>query len=241
MLRCPNSREFQTSGSFQHRNKTLLHSLNHRTNSLTQPQFTVPRISRRPNICTIKSRHLHPIVSQFESPNCASNAHIFQSIRVPFGSKISRESDHSRCHSVVTFSTWREAWKLSDGHSSNHWRLRRGERPPLSDDGARRVIKEREIYERQLRRSKGPDASLGKRWISRTPDEMQEFLADGKWQWRWRRRYSRCVEAAISAVRQTAQLPPEAVDMRKVHLTFIQMCLLQDESPRIHLETPEAY
>lgn len=226
MLRCPDAREFQTSGGFQHRNKTLLHSLNHRTNSLTQPQFTVPSISRRLNLCTIKSRHLHPIVSQFESPNCASNERIFQSIRLRFGSKISRESDHSRCHSVVAFSTWREAWKLSDGQSSNHWRLRRGERPPLSDDGARRVIKEREIYERQLRRSKGPDASLGKRWISRTPDEMQEFLADGKWQWRWRRRYSRWVEAAISAVRQTAQLSPEAVDMRKVLLTFCHMCLL---------------
>lgn len=119
-------------------------------------------------------------------------------------------------HGVVAFASWREAWKLSDGNSTNHWRLRRGERPPLSDEGARRVIKEREIYERQLRKAKGQDATIGKRWISRTPDEMHEFLADGKWQWRWRRRYTRTVEGAINVVRQLAQLPPEAINMRKV-------------------------
>jgi hypothetical protein len=117
---------------------------------------------------------------------------------------------------VAGASSWREAWKLSDGNSPNHWRLRRGERPPLSDEGARRVIKEREQYERLLRKSKGPEASTGQKWIRRSPEEMEEFLADGKWQWRWRRRYNRIVEDAISTVRQLAQLPRESINMRQV-------------------------
>jgi hypothetical protein len=45
---------------------------------------------------------------------------------------------------------------------------------------------------------------------------MEEFLADGKWQWRWRRRYNRIVEDAISTVRQLAQLPRESINMRQV-------------------------
>lgn len=111
---------------------------------------------------------------------------------------------------------WREAWKLVDGDTQNHWRLRRGERPSLSDDGARRVIKEREIYERALRKSGVPEEKIPKKWISRTPEQMKGYLADNKWQWRWKRRYTRPVEGAISAVRQTSSLPPEDVDMRQV-------------------------
>lgn len=106
--------------------------------------------------------------------------------------------------------------------------MRRGERPPLSDDGARRVIKEREAYERALRRTPGaPEEKLPRKWISRTPEQMKAYMADNKWQWRWKRRYTRPVEGAIAAVRQTSSLPPEDVDMRQVSRFLLQNPLLQ--------------
>uniref|UniRef100_A0A7I4B812 PROP1-like PPR domain-containing protein n=1 Tax=Physcomitrium patens TaxID=3218 RepID=A0A7I4B812_PHYPA len=130
---------------------------------------------------------------------------------------------------------WREAWKFADGDSQNHWRMRRGERPPLSDDGARRVIKERESYERALRKSGVPAENMPRKWISRTPEQMKQYLSDNKWQWRWKRRYTRPVEAAIAAVRQTSSLPPEDVDMRQVMKPFVKdlgfrdMCIVLKE------------
>jgi len=78
------------------------------------------------------------------------------------------------------------------------------------------VIKERDTYERALRKSRVPEEKFPRKWISRTPEQMKAYLADNKWQWRWKRRYTRPVEGAIAAVRQTSSLSPEDVDMRQV-------------------------
>lgn len=67
-------------------------------------------------------------------------------------------------------------------------RRRPGEGLPLTDANARRLVKMRETWERSLRRRCGPNTVPINRWFKRTPDEMEKFLADGRWQFRWNQR-----------------------------------------------------
>ncbi|KAF3792927.1 Pentatricopeptide repeat-containing protein [Nymphaea thermarum] len=120
-------------------------------------------------------------------------------------------------------------WTLSDGNSRKTFR-RNLRKKPLSDDDARRIIKERARYLSVLRRNQGSQAQAPK-WIRRTPEQMAQLLKDD----RDGHIYGKHVVAAIKTVRGLSTRPEGSYDMRQVmssfitKLTFREMCIVLKE------------
>ncbi|KAF3792956.1 Pentatricopeptide repeat-containing protein [Nymphaea thermarum] len=120
-------------------------------------------------------------------------------------------------------------WTLSDGNSRKNFR-RNLRKKPLSDDDARRIIKERARYLSVLRRNQGSQAQASKR-IRRTLEQMAQLLKDG----RDGHIYGKHVVGANKTVRGLSTRPEGSYDMRQVmssfitKLTFREMCIVLKE------------
>eukprot|EP00250_Pteridium_aquilinum_P003617 c13920_g1_i1 orf=567-2825(-) len=107
---------------------------------------------------------------------------------------------------------------------------RRGnKRWPLTDDGPRRIIKERRDWESQLRKNK-PGAHAVK-WFRRSPSEMARFLADG----RTNLRFNKHVDKAICTISKLSSRRRGSYDFGVVmnpwvgSLSFKDMCIILRE------------
>ncbi|OMP01524.1 hypothetical protein COLO4_11806 [Corchorus olitorius] len=129
---------------------------------------------------------------------------------------------HSSIHS--------DPFSLSDGNPSKPKPRSRIPKKPLSDDNARRIIKEKAQYLSVLRRNQGPRAMTPK-WIKRTPEQMVKYLEyerNGEL-------YGKHVVAAIKTVRAMGEKKEGEVDVRKVlgsfvmKLSFKEMCVVLKE------------
>lgn len=115
--------------------------------------------------------------------------------------------------------------KLSDVGGARRVNKRR----PLTDDGARRVIRERAAWESQLR--KNNPGARGYKWIQRTPSQMAQFLADGRMKYR----FNKQVDSAIRTLHRLASKPRDSYDMGLLmnpwvgRLSFKEMCIVLKE------------
>lgn len=106
---------------------------------------------------------------------------------------------------------------------------RANKRWPLTDDGARRVIKQRKEWERQLQKNKPGARAV--QWIRRSPSQMAEFLANG----RTDLRFHKHVDKAIRTISQLASRPRSSYDFGVVmnpwvgSLSFKDMCIILRE------------
>ena len=127
---------------------------------------------------------------------------------------------------LITCQAQREHRKLSDLSSRQRGSNKRW---PLTDDGARRVIKERIAWESQLRKN-NPNAR-GYKWIKRSPSQMAQFLENGRIDYQ----YAKHVDSAIHTVRKLGSKSRSSYDFGLVmnpwvgRLSFKEMCIILKE------------
>ncbi|MCO5599541.1 hypothetical protein L7F22_053647 [Adiantum nelumboides] len=113
---------------------------------------------------------------------------------------------------------------------------RRGnKRQALTDDGARRVIKQKKALDSQLRKNQ-PGAHTV-RWLLRSPAQMAQFLADGRINYR----FNKYVDKAIDTISQLASRRRDSYDFGVVmnpwvgSLSFKDMCIILREQKNVGL------
>ncbi|KAI5072949.1 hypothetical protein GOP47_0013055 [Adiantum capillus-veneris] len=99
----------------------------------------------------------------------------------------------------------------------------------LSDDGARRVIKQKKSLDSQLRKNQPGTQTVN--WLLRSPAQMAQFLADGRVDYR----FNKYVDKAIYTISKLASKSKDSYDFGVVmnpwvgSLSFKDMCIVLRE------------
>jgi hypothetical protein len=159
-------------------------------------------------------------------PQQRRSAHNHHALTRRNGSGRRRRADSSQAGFATACRAHGDHRKLSDLASRQRSSNKRW---PLTDDGARRVIKERIAWESQLR--KNNPTARGYRWIKRSPSQMAQFLENGRIDYK----YAKHVDAAIHAIRKLGSEPRASYDFGLVmnpwvgRLSFKEMCIVLKE------------
>ncbi|KAL9325362.1 hypothetical protein ACSQ67_006007 [Phaseolus vulgaris] len=133
---------------------------------------------------------------------------------------------------LIRCSIKRDPWSPTFGDPTRPKPWTKNPKKPLSDDNARRIIKNKAAYQSILRRNQGPQAQTP-RWIKRTPEQMVQYLQDD----RNGHLYGKHVVAAIKNFKEMCVVLKEQKGWRQVRDFFYWMKLQLSYRPSVIVYT----